>query len=147
MRRNYSTGVAGWLFIAGALMFWGGWMLLPAHIGTFFKPDDFAAVHSHLHWWIWLYRVHLFGFLVSVMAFVALAAVLADSESRVLVWPGVTVAVIGLAALATGGIWFALKPTKPAATAGANTLTLGANTSIQPAFSRGFAGVSLGGSF
>lgn len=97
MKRDYSTGVTGWLFIAGALMFWGGWVLLPVHIGTFFKPDDFAAVHAHLHWWIWLYRVHLFGFLVSVMAFVALAAVLADSESRVLVWPGVAVAVVGLA--------------------------------------------------
>ena len=97
MKRNYSTGVTGWLFIAGALMLWGGWVLLPVHIGTFFKPDDFAAVHAHLHWWIWLYRVHLFGFLVTVMAFAALAAVLTDSEARVVVWPGLTVAVIGLA--------------------------------------------------
>jgi hypothetical protein len=97
MKRNYSTGVTGWLFIAGALMFWGGWVLLPVHIGTFFRPDDFAAVHAHLHMWIWLYRVHLFGFLVAVMAFAALAAVLTDSEARVVVWPGVTVAVVGLA--------------------------------------------------
>jgi hypothetical protein len=97
MKRNLSTRVTGWLFIAGALMFWGGWVLLPVHIGTFFKTDDFAAVHAHLHLWIWLYRVHLFGFLVTVMAFVALASVLTDSEARVVVWPGVAVAVVGLA--------------------------------------------------
>jgi len=96
MKRNYSTGVTGWLFIAGALMFWGGWVLLPLHIGTFFKPEDFATVRAHLHWWIWLYRVHLFGFLVIVMAFVALAAALTDSEARVVVWPGTAVAVAGL---------------------------------------------------
>lgn len=96
MKRNYSTGVTGWLFIAGALMFWGGWMLLPVHIGTFFKPEDFASVYAHFHWWIWLYRVHLFGFVVAVMALVALAAALTDSEARLLVWPGVAVAVTGL---------------------------------------------------
>src|SRR5512136_1542526 len=97
MKRNDSTRITGWMFITGALMLWGGWVLLPVHIGTFFKPDDFAAVHEHLHWWIWLYRIHLFGFLVTVMALVALAAVLADSEARVMVWPGVAVAVVGLA--------------------------------------------------
>jgi len=96
MERKYSTGVTGWLFIACALMLWGGWVLLPFHIGTFFKPDDFAAVHAHFHWWIWLYRVHLFGFLVAVMAFTALAAVLTESEGRVVVWPGLAVAVVGL---------------------------------------------------
>ena len=48
MKRNYSTGVTGWLFIAGALMLWGGWVLLPVHMGTFFKPDDFAAVHASI---------------------------------------------------------------------------------------------------
>ncbi len=96
MTRSYSTGITGWLFIAGALMLSGGWLLLPVHIGTFFKPDDFASVHTHLHWWIWLYRIHLFGFLVTVMAFVALAAVLSDSEARVLVWPGAAVAIVGL---------------------------------------------------
>jgi hypothetical protein len=97
MKRNYSTGITGWMFIAGALMLWGGWVLLPVHIGTFFKPDDFSAVYAHLHWWIWLYRIHLFGFMVTVMAFAALAAVITDSEARVVVWPGVAVAVLGLA--------------------------------------------------
>jgi hypothetical protein len=97
MKQNYSTRITGWLFIAGALMLSGGWLLLPVHIGTFFKPEDFAAVHAHLHWWIWLYRVYIFGFLVTVMAFVALAAVLTDSEARVVAWPGITVAVVGLA--------------------------------------------------
>jgi hypothetical protein len=97
MTRNDSTRVAGWLFIAGAMMLWGGWVLLPVQIGTFFKPDDFASVHARLHGWIWLYRIHLFGFLVTVMALVALAAVLAGSEARVMIWPGAAVAVIGLA--------------------------------------------------
>jgi len=96
MKRNFSTGVTGWFFMAGALMFWGGWVLLPVQIGTFFRPEDFAAVQGQLHWWIWLYRVHLFGFLVTVMALAALAAALTEAEARVVVWPGVAVAGAGL---------------------------------------------------
>ena len=46
MKQNYSTRITGEPFIAGALMLSGGWLPPPVHIGTFFKPEDFAAVHD-----------------------------------------------------------------------------------------------------
>jgi hypothetical protein len=50
--RDFSTGVIAWLFILAALMLWFGWVLLPVHIGAFFKSEDFSAVYHHLRLWI-----------------------------------------------------------------------------------------------
>ena len=36
--------VTGGFFLAAAAMLWVGWTLLPAKIGAFFVPPDFAAV-------------------------------------------------------------------------------------------------------
>src|SRR5262249_38226028 len=89
MLRGFTTDVAGWVFRAGAVMLWGGWVLRPRRVGMFFQSDDFPAIASRLHLWLWLYRVHLFGVVVSGLALVAMAAVLADRPAvRVLVWPG-----------------------------------------------------------
>lgn len=96
MTQNESTRITGWAFVASAVLFWLGWMLLPVKIGTFFQTSDFAAVHDQFRLWIWLFRFHLFGAVMAVSALVALGAVLTDSPARILVWPGVAVAVIGL---------------------------------------------------
>jgi len=82
--------------VFGALMHWLGWMLLPVKLGTFFKVGDLAAINVHWHLWVWMFRVHIFGYLIGVMALVALAALLSDSEVRVLLWPGAAVGAGGL---------------------------------------------------
>jgi hypothetical protein len=120
MLRDFTTDVAGGFFLAGALMLWGGWVLLPRRVGMFFRSDDFSAIGAHLHLWLWLYRVHLFGMVVSALALVALAALLANQAVvRILVWPGTTVAVAGLIVGAVGsafyyhfGVWGALESRK-----------------------------------
>jgi hypothetical protein len=43
-----------------------------------------------------MYRIHLFGMIVTVIALFALAALVADSPARVLVWPGAAVASSGM---------------------------------------------------
>lgn len=108
--------ITGWAFIIGSLMLWFGQVLLPVKIGTFFKPDDFARVRKRFHAWIWLYRVHLFGYMVTFMAFVALAALISASASGVMVWPAVAVVGAGLAVSALAhafyyhfGAWGALE--------------------------------------
>jgi hypothetical protein len=98
--------VTGWFFVAAAAMLWLGWVLLPVKIGAFFEPDDFAAIHQRLYLWIWLYRIHLFGMITAVMALSALAAVAAGSARRVWIWPGVAVAVTGLAVGAVGSAFY-----------------------------------------
>jgi hypothetical protein len=125
MLRDFTTDVAGWLFLAGAVLLWGGWVLLPRRVGMFFRSDDFPAIGGRLHLWLWLYRVHLFGVVVSGLALVALAALLADRPGvRVLVWPGAAVAVAGLIVGAVGsafyyhfGVWGALEARRAPAVA------------------------------
>jgi hypothetical protein len=120
MLQDFTTNVAGCLFLAGAVMLWGGWVLLPRRVGMFFCGDDFPAISARLQLWLWLYRVHLFGVVVSALALVALAALLANQPAvRVLVWPGAAVAVAGLIVGAIGsafyyhfGVWGALETRK-----------------------------------
>ena len=122
MLRDFTTDVTGWLFLAGALLLWGGWMLLHHRVGMFFRDDDFHAIGNRLHLWLWLYRVHLFGVVVSALALVALAALLVNRPAeRILVWPGAAVAVAGLIVGAIGsafyyhfGVWGALESRKTA---------------------------------
>lgn len=117
---DFSSDVTGWFFLAGALMLWGGSVLLPRRVGMFFGSDDFAAIAARLHLWLWLYRIHLFGMVVSALALIALAALLTNQPAvRVLVWPGAAVAVAGLIVGAAGsafyyhfGVWGALETRK-----------------------------------
>jgi hypothetical protein len=116
MTRDFTTDLTGWFFLAAALMLWGGWVLMPRHIGMFFHSDDFAAISPRVQLWLWLYRVHLFGVVTSALALGALAALLADRPAvRVLAWPGAAVAVAGLIVGAVGsafyyhfGVWGAI---------------------------------------
>jgi hypothetical protein len=120
MLRDITTDVTGVFFLAGALMLWGGAVLLPRRVGMFFRDDDFAAIGTRLHLWLWLYRVHLFGVVVSALAVIALAALLASQPAvRVFVWPGGAVAAAGLIVGAVGsafyyhfGVWGGLESRK-----------------------------------
>jgi hypothetical protein len=95
MKQDFAAQFTGWSFVAAGIMFWAGWMLMPVHIGTYFVPDDFSRVHAHLWLWIWLYRVHIFGMVITTIALIAVSSLLADSPSRVMVWPGAGVATAG----------------------------------------------------
>jgi len=122
MFRDFTTNVTGWFFLAGALMLWGGAVLLPHRVGMFFRSDDFPAIGARLLLWLWLYRVHLFGMVTSALGLVALAALMANQPAvRILVWPGAAVAVAGLIVNAVGsafyyhfGVWGALESRKTA---------------------------------
>ncbi len=115
MERNFGTKLTGWFFIVTALMLWLGWMLMPARIGTFFQVADFSTIYENLLFWIWMYRIHLFGMIFAVISLSALAALVADTPSRILVWPGTAVASSGMlvSAVATAfyyhfGAWGAI---------------------------------------
>ena len=106
MHRDFSTNFVAWSFIAAASMLWGGWMLMPAHIGTFFEPGDFERVRASFHLWIWMFRFHLFGMVVTVIALVGLASLLTSSQARVMVWPGAAVATAGMIVGAVGAAFY-----------------------------------------
>ena len=96
MHDDFESRFSGGAFIAAALMLWLGWFLLPVKPGTFLEPDVFGRIHDQFHFWIWMYRLHLFGMIATVVAFFAFAARVADSPARVLVWPGAAVASAGM---------------------------------------------------
>src|SRR5262245_19605183 len=88
--------IAGWSFLAASAMLWLGAVLLPVKLGTFIDPADLARIHRVLYRWIWLVRLHLFGYVVTAMALVALGATIEDTLARVVLWPGIAVACAGL---------------------------------------------------
>ena len=116
MKQSFETQFTAWSFITAGILFWAGWMLMPTHIGTYFVPEDFSQVHAHFHLWIWLYRVHIFGMVITAIALIAVGSLLADTQSRIMVWPGVGVATAGtfVSALAAAfyyhhGAWGAIE--------------------------------------
>ncbi len=106
MERNFGTNLTGWSFIATALMLWLGWMLMPTRIGTFFQAADFSAIHENLLFWIWMYRIHLFGMIFAVISLSVLAAVVAETPSRILVWPGAAVGSAGMLVSAVAAAFY-----------------------------------------
>ena len=106
MKTGLATKITGWFFIAAAALTWGGWMLVPEHVSAYFQPDIFPKIHGHLAYWISMYRVHLFGIVMTVLAFAALASMLTESPARILVWPGVAVAAGGLFVGAAAGAFY-----------------------------------------
>jgi hypothetical protein len=116
MQNDFGSRFAGAAFVAAGLMLSLGWLLLPVHIGTYFAPGVFVEIREHFHFWIWMYRVHIFGMITAVIALFAVAALVANSPARVLVWPGAAVASAGMVvgALAAAfyyhhGAWGTLK--------------------------------------
>lgn len=106
MHDDGSRRTTGWFFVAGAVMLWAGSVLLPVRIGTFFENGDFAAVHEQWHLFVWIYRAHIFGLVIGIMGFAALAAMVSESAARVLLWPGAAVAALGLAVGALGEAFY-----------------------------------------
>jgi len=92
--------------MAAGAMLCLGWWLLPLRIGTFFEPTNFSRIHEQFHFWIWMYRIHLFGMIVTVIAWVGLAALVAESTARVLIWPGAAVGSSGMVVGALGAAFY-----------------------------------------
>jgi hypothetical protein len=93
---DFEANVTGSFFLVAASMLWVGWTLLPAKLGDFLVASDFAAVGARRRLWIWMFRIHLFGHVIAVMAFVALATLVSGTAARIVVWPAVAVVGTGL---------------------------------------------------
>ncbi len=106
MNSDFSRDFTGWSFIAAALMLWGGWMLLPVHINIYFTPENILAIQDDLTLYIWMYRLHIFGMITTIIAMAAIATIFPRIPSRVLINPGAAVISTGMAAAALGSAFF-----------------------------------------
>lgn len=102
---DFGTKFTGWSFIMAALLLLFGWVLSPHHIGEYIVYEDFAAVGENVWFWIWMYRIHIFGWVTMGIALFALVPI-TSRDHRVLVLPGVGMVIIGTFTLAIAAAYF-----------------------------------------
>lgn len=103
MKKDFETNFTGWALVIGALMLLVGWVLLPYHTGEYLKPSDFPAINENFWTWIWLYRLHIFGWVVMGGGIVGVAAITFKPPFRIMTISGSGILVVGtfVSALAT----------------------------------------------
>ncbi|NHF59666.1 hypothetical protein FK220_009960 [Flavobacteriaceae bacterium TP-CH-4] len=106
MKKDFETKFTGWAFIAAALMLWGGWLLSPHHVGEYLVASDFVAINEQLWTWIWMYRIHIFGWVIMAIAMFALASITFKKPYRVLITPGAGMVVVGSITLAIASAFY-----------------------------------------
>lgn len=106
MKKDFETRFAGWAFIVASILLLGGWSLLSHHIGEYIIASDFEEVGKNVWYWIWMYRVHIFGWVTMGVALFALSTITAKTSSRVLVLPGAGVIIVGTFTLALAAAFY-----------------------------------------
>lgn len=106
MKKDFETNFTAWAFIVAAILLWFGWALSPHHIGEYIVASDFTAIGEHVWYWIWMYRIHIFGWVTMGIALFALVSVTARKPYRVLILPGVGMVIIGTFTLAIASAYY-----------------------------------------
>jgi hypothetical protein len=106
MIKDFETKFTGWAFIVAALLLWGGWVLSPHHIGEYLVASDFPSIGENVWYWIWMYRIHIFGWVTMAIAMFALVATTARKPYRVLILPGAGMVIVGSFTIAIAAAYF-----------------------------------------
>ncbi len=106
MKKDFETNVIGWAFIVSAIMLWGGWFFSPHHLGEYLVSSDFSAVSENLWTWIWMYRIHIFGWVIMGIAMFALTSIATKKPYRVLIYPGAGMIIVGTFTLAIAAAFY-----------------------------------------
>ena len=78
-----------------AILLWVGWFLSPHHINEYVVQADFAAVGEQLWYWIWMFRVHIFGWVIMGVALFAFAYAAAKKPYGAILFSGAGVSIVG----------------------------------------------------
>ena len=106
IKKDFETNFTGWTFIVAALLLLFGWILSPHHIGEYIVEADFTEVGKDVWFWIWMYRIHIFGWVTMGIALFALVSITARKPYRVLILPGAGMTIIGTFTLAIAAAYF-----------------------------------------
>lgn len=106
MKKDFETKVIGWAFIVSAILLWGGWFFSPHHLGEYIVASDFQSVNEHLWTWIWMYRIHIFGWVIMGIAMFALTSIATKKPYRVLIYPGAGMIIVGTFTLAIAAAFY-----------------------------------------
>ena len=106
MKKDFETKFTGWAFVVAALLLWGGWALSSHHVGEYFVASDFTAIGENLWYWIWMYRIHIFGWVTMAIAMFALISITARKPYRVLILPGAGMVIVGTFTIAIAAAYY-----------------------------------------
>lgn len=106
MKKDFETNFTGWTFIAAALMLWGGWALSNHHVDEYLVAADFAAIGENVWYWIWMFRVHIFGWVTMGIAMFAMTALMNKKPMRVVMLPGIGMIAVGTFTLAIASAFY-----------------------------------------
>ena len=106
IQKNFETRFTAWAFILAAILLWFGWALSPHHIGEYIVASDFEAIGESVWTWIWIYRIHIFGWVTMGISLFALVAATARKPYRVVILPGAGMVIIGTFTLAIANAYF-----------------------------------------
>ncbi|UAM96848.1 hypothetical protein K8354_10965 [Polaribacter litorisediminis] len=106
MEKSFETSFTGWAFIVAAALLWLGWVLSPHHIGEYIVASDFSKVGENVWYWIWMYRIHIFGWVTMGISMFALTSLLTGRPYRVVVLPGIGMVIVGTFTLAIANAFF-----------------------------------------
>ena len=95
LKKDIETKFTAYFFIAAALMLWIGWFLSPHNIGEYIVSSDFEPIGENIWFWIWMFRIHIFGWVTMAIAIFALVSITARKPNRVLLVPGAGMTIVG----------------------------------------------------
>ena len=95
LKKDIETKFTAYFFIASALMLWIGWFLSPHNIGEYIVSSDFESIGENIWFWIWMFRIHIFGWVTMAIAIFALVSITAQKPNRVILVPGAGMTIVG----------------------------------------------------
>lgn len=106
MKKNFELKFTAWLFIVAAMLLWSGWAFTSHHLGEYIVASDFDAVGENVWYWIWMYRVHIFGWVTMALALMAFMSLVGQRPYRVVMLPGIGMTLIGTMTLAIAAAFY-----------------------------------------
>lgn len=106
MKKTFETKFTGWSFILAAILLWGGWFLSPHHVGEYLQDSDFSIINEDLWYWIWMYRIHIFGWVTMGIAMFSLISITMNGPYRVMLLPGAGMVIVGTFTLAIAAAFY-----------------------------------------
>ena len=106
MIKDFETKFTGWAFILAALLLWGGWALSSHHVGEYFVATDFSSIGENVWYWIWMYRIHIFGWVTMAIAMFSFITITARKPYRVLILPGAGMTIVGTFTIAIAAAYY-----------------------------------------
>ncbi|MGB5378939.1 hypothetical protein [Muriicola sp.] len=106
MKKDFETKFTGWTFLVAALFLWGGWFLSPHQVGEYIVASDFGPIGDDVWFWIWMFRIHIFGWVIMAIAMFSLLSITFQKPYRVMLVPGAGMVIAGTMTLAIASAFY-----------------------------------------